>query len=194
MRCAIRYHLYNFKNVKNTRGGVLLKLTLLHGCFSHFLNCTNGIKSRNTSNMFYLPWSNKFWIECTQDWIEYQCTEKTKEIWLILNSVSSRTKTKMKNTVIIYPAYSLFRLYLALFKKKHGYAFHKFRNMITYITCDNKGYIYSTYWGILTASYVYFLLDTLLKTLLSRFVHSRHSKHIFTKVKKQNHTNNNLFW
>ena len=44
MRCAIRYHLYNFKNVKNTHGGVfilvksnLLKLTLLHGCFSRFL-------------------------------------------------------------------------------------------------------------------------------------------------------------
>ena len=25
MRCAIWYHLYNFKNVKNTRGGVLQK-------------------------------------------------------------------------------------------------------------------------------------------------------------------------
>ena len=38
MRCAIWHHLYNFKNVKNTHGGVLililLKLTLFHGCFS----------------------------------------------------------------------------------------------------------------------------------------------------------------
>ena len=25
----------------------LLKLTLIHGCFSWFLNCTNGTKSRN---------------------------------------------------------------------------------------------------------------------------------------------------
>ena len=44
MRCAIWYHLYIFKNVKNTHGGVLhlvlscrlsplLKVTLLHGCF-----------------------------------------------------------------------------------------------------------------------------------------------------------------
>ena len=29
----------------------LLKLTLLHGCFSHFLNCTNGTKSRNAPQM-----------------------------------------------------------------------------------------------------------------------------------------------
>ena len=39
------------KNVKNTHGGVLLllKVTLLHGCFSRFLNCTNSNKSRKTS-------------------------------------------------------------------------------------------------------------------------------------------------
>ena len=39
-----------FKNVKNTHGGMLpatsLKVTLLHRCFSRFLNCTNGTKSR----------------------------------------------------------------------------------------------------------------------------------------------------
>ena len=28
MRCAIWYHLHNFKNVKNTHGGVLLLVTL----------------------------------------------------------------------------------------------------------------------------------------------------------------------
>ena len=42
MRCAIWYHLYNLKNVKNTHGRVLilvLKLTLFHGYFSRFLNC-----------------------------------------------------------------------------------------------------------------------------------------------------------
>ena len=54
MRCAIWYHLYNLKNVKNTHEGVLtatlLKLTLLHACLSHFLNCTNDAKSRNASH------------------------------------------------------------------------------------------------------------------------------------------------
>ena len=60
VRCAIQYHVHNLKNVKNTHRGVLLlvklnrlqpatllKVTLLHGCFLHFLNCTNGTKSRN---------------------------------------------------------------------------------------------------------------------------------------------------
>ena len=63
VRCSIWYYLYNLKNVKNTHGGrlilvklqyksaTLLKLTLLHGCFSRFLNCTNGTKSRNASQM-----------------------------------------------------------------------------------------------------------------------------------------------
>ena len=27
----------------------LLKVTLFHGCFSRFLNCTNGIKSRKAT-------------------------------------------------------------------------------------------------------------------------------------------------
>ena len=64
IRCAIWDHLYNLKNVKSTHGGVLilvkvaglkpptlLKLTLLPGCFSRFLNCTNGTKSRNASHI-----------------------------------------------------------------------------------------------------------------------------------------------
>ena len=39
------------KKHENTHGGVLLlalKVTLLHGCFSRFLNCTNVTKSRNS--------------------------------------------------------------------------------------------------------------------------------------------------
>ena len=56
VRCAIWYYLYNLKKVKNTHGGVLflvklLKITLLHGCFSCFLICTNGTKSRNAPHI-----------------------------------------------------------------------------------------------------------------------------------------------
>ena len=55
MRCAICYHLNNSKNVKNTHEGVLflikLKVTTLHECFSHFLNCTNCTKSRKASRI-----------------------------------------------------------------------------------------------------------------------------------------------
>ena len=36
MFCAIWCYLYNLKNVKNTHGGVLLIVTLLHECFSRF--------------------------------------------------------------------------------------------------------------------------------------------------------------
>ena len=50
MRCAIWYHLQKIKNVKNTNGGVLLKVTLLHGCVSRFLSFTNGTKSRNATH------------------------------------------------------------------------------------------------------------------------------------------------
>ena len=59
MRCVIWYHLYNLKNLKYTHGGVLifatlLKLTLLHGSFSRFLNCTNGTKSRNAPQLMIM--------------------------------------------------------------------------------------------------------------------------------------------
>ena len=52
VRCAIWYHLYILKNVRKKRlkPATLLKLTLLYGCFSHFLNCTNGTKSHNASH------------------------------------------------------------------------------------------------------------------------------------------------
>ena len=56
--CTICYHLYNLKKVWNSHGGVfkhaaLIKVALLCGCFLLFLNCTNGTKSGNASQMFY---------------------------------------------------------------------------------------------------------------------------------------------
>ena len=53
MHCAIWYHLYNLKNVKKNpwRSVTFTKVTLFHGCFSRFVNCTNGTKSRNASHM-----------------------------------------------------------------------------------------------------------------------------------------------
>ena len=50
--------LVQFKTVKKTHAGVLatlLKVTLLHGCFSRFLNCTNGTKSHKTSHNVIHP-------------------------------------------------------------------------------------------------------------------------------------------
>ena len=52
MPCAIWYHLYNLKHVKNVlQPATLLKVTLLHGCYSRFLNCTNGTKLRKASHI-----------------------------------------------------------------------------------------------------------------------------------------------
>lgn len=60
MLCAICYHFYNLKNVKNTLWGVLLlvkksatllKVTLLSGYFLRFLSYTNSIESRKVSHM-----------------------------------------------------------------------------------------------------------------------------------------------
>ena len=74
MICAIWYHLYNSKNMKNTHGKVSLlvarnfsKSTLLEGCFPRFLNCADGTKSRKATEItclthsrplvsFYTPW------------------------------------------------------------------------------------------------------------------------------------------
>ena len=35
----------------DVKPATLLKVTLLYGCFSRFLNCANGTKSRNASQM-----------------------------------------------------------------------------------------------------------------------------------------------
>ena len=47
MWCAAQFGSVNFSKVAG------LKLTLLHGCFSRFLNCTNGTKLRNASHILY---------------------------------------------------------------------------------------------------------------------------------------------
>ena len=60
MRAATWYHSYDLKNVKNTYGevlffwgtknpAILLKVTLVHWCFSCFKNCANSTNSRNAS-------------------------------------------------------------------------------------------------------------------------------------------------
>ena len=55
MWCVARYGT-TLKNVKNNYGGPLhlLKVTLLHGCFLRFLNCTNDTKSRSASQRYYV--------------------------------------------------------------------------------------------------------------------------------------------
>ena len=47
--CDALPDLVPFMQFKNP--ATLLKLRLLHWCFSRFLNCTNGTKSRNASHI-----------------------------------------------------------------------------------------------------------------------------------------------
>ena len=56
---AIWYHLYNLKKREihprscvdfSKVSGVSLQVSLLHGCFSRFLSCTNGTKLRKASH------------------------------------------------------------------------------------------------------------------------------------------------
>ena len=39
---------------KSEKPATLLKITLLRRCFLHFLNCTNGTKSRNASHISFI--------------------------------------------------------------------------------------------------------------------------------------------
>ena len=43
------------------QSATLLKVTLLHDCFSRFLNCTNGTKSRNASHTSFVLSINLTW-------------------------------------------------------------------------------------------------------------------------------------
>ena len=51
----------NFSKVAGLKPATLLKLTLLHGCFSLFLNYTNDTKSRKAPHkVFYLDFLADF--------------------------------------------------------------------------------------------------------------------------------------
>ena len=64
------------------QSATLLKATLLNGCFSRFLNCTNGNKLRKTSKLF-ITFPISYFKE-NSEWIElllvkftlFHCTEK----------------------------------------------------------------------------------------------------------------------
>ena len=59
---------YHIIYVVRWKPATLLILTLLHGCFSRFLNCTSGTKSRNASHIIYH-------IIYHLDWFVNKCTK-----------------------------------------------------------------------------------------------------------------------
>ena len=60
---------FTFSKVTGFYPAALLKVALLHGCFSHFLNCTNGTKSHKTSMMVLRILS--FFDQCFINWYFY---------------------------------------------------------------------------------------------------------------------------
>ena len=79
--CTIWNHFCNLKNVKNSYGALLLlvecrlqpstllKVTLLHGCFSGSLNCRNGTKLCKVSD-----YSGRFFMVLSGGQVQSICT------------------------------------------------------------------------------------------------------------------------
>ena len=98
MLCVIWFHLNNSQNVKNTHGAVLLlsnlqavKATLLHGCFSRFLNCTNGTKLFKGSRLILLNTTKErtlwiFWASDENSVIMWPVDIELSLAWLTLNT------------------------------------------------------------------------------------------------------------
>ena len=78
--CMICYHLFNFKNMKNTNGRVILLVILLCGCFWSFLKNNNG----NTLRAKHHVRSN---------WRNTHCV-KSVQIWSFFWSAFSRIRTE----------------------------------------------------------------------------------------------------
>ena len=77
----------------------LLKLTLLHGCFSRFSNCTNSTKSRNAPHMVTVPNCCLFSLLV----IYFCCVSRSKFIiWNFLNT----------SGIIIYLIIYLYLMYV----------------------------------------------------------------------------------
>ena len=73
MLCAIWYHLYNLRNVENTM--LLLKVSLPHGWFSRFLNCTRITISCKASQMYN-------WLSIQNSESRYITTFSLRFLWL----------------------------------------------------------------------------------------------------------------
>ena len=76
--------------MKNTHGGVLhlVKVTLLHGCFLRFLNCTNGTKSRKTSHILLFITPMEVILVCERYFLE-----------LVIVKVKDKKKYSIKDKI-----------------------------------------------------------------------------------------------
>ena len=74
-----------FSKVAGFQPATLLKVTLLLGSFSRFLNCTNGTKSRNASHFWIMDhckyWSQFVQFSCSQCYIYPSKTSENLEVF-----------------------------------------------------------------------------------------------------------------
>ena len=102
MRCAIWYHLYNLKNVKNTHGGVLLftsKSVLLKISQISQENTCVGVSFKKYPPVNYAKFlRTTFFIEHLQ-WLLLKGTDDT----IILNLRVFQTFRKVTRTVVTKP-------------------------------------------------------------------------------------------
>ena len=119
---AIWYHFYNLKNMKSTHGGVtllaklkaatLLKVALLHECFSRFLSCKNATKSRKALRIV------KAWMLCKPCiWREALFLA----MW-VLTKLTLRRVTNTVNVLIFFPKQIYF-----FFRFRDSDQFNRFR-------------------------------------------------------------------
>ena len=96
MRCAIWYHLYNFKNVKNAHGGMLL-LIKLQALASNFT------KTNTPPCAFFMFSKWNKWYQIVQR-ITYCESDLFKKDWLECNQtflVNSKEKWNYENHVFV---------------------------------------------------------------------------------------------
>ena len=86
--CTIWYHLRNLKNVK-TPVEECLKVTLLHGYFSRFLNCVNSTKQHKTPHIFQC-----FPLVCRECYRKLEITEINPQLTFICSKSTIETLQK----------------------------------------------------------------------------------------------------
>ena len=145
--CAIWYHLYNLKNIKNTHGrllllvklhvdsAILLKVALLHGCFLRFLNGVNGAKSCKAFEIYAFqsiqfhfrlkPTRSEIFNRSMRRFSSLQLSFTSTKIFLIILSHTLRKKSPYSQLFWSgffpdFPAFGLNTPYLSVFSPNAG--------------------------------------------------------------------------
>ena len=91
------------KTIKLLQLATLLKLIFLHGCFSRFLNCTNGSKSRKASHISNLLLQPELFLdEMKIATVTSLFKEEINEIWVFEKIMYKRIYKHLIDNNILY--------------------------------------------------------------------------------------------